>query len=43
MPRRMGHTKAKKPWERRRYLSRNRRRQLGQAREAAKASRPKEK
>lgn len=39
MPRRMGHTKSTKPWERRRYLSRNRRKQLGQKREAGRARR----
>jgi hypothetical protein len=34
MPRRQGHVKSKKPWERRRWLSRDRRKQLGKKREA---------
>jgi len=43
MPRRYGHTKSSKPWERRRLLSRDRRKQLGRKRESDKAKRPKEK
>lgn len=41
MPRRFGHTKSAKPWERRRFLSRNRRRQMGQKRESNRARNPK--
>ena len=41
MPRRFGHVKAAKPWERHRWLPRNRRRQMGRARESDKAKNPK--
>jgi hypothetical protein len=36
MPRRFGHTKTAKPWERHRWLSRRRRKQLGTVREQRK-------
>lgn len=41
MPRRYGHTKSSQPWERRRFMSRDRRKQLGRKRESDKAKNPK--